>query len=581
MTILTILLPLVVIYPGRLCEDYDFLLQEISENETVDIWREEKQVNMIWSEAIEMIQQDEISKYRDVITEKEEEIKKLKREKQELAGEVQNNNILIRFLSTLLKNNEKQLKVTRELIQTQNNKLRILGEERKAYQEENQVHLRQAYLQADIILSQESQKEELKEALKIDKTLTKTYCNLTQLTSENTLNNYPVYVQQMSKALVDQSENLDKLRSFFDGENKLETYMLEVLEEMKNLNATLTSETAELDLSSELMAMVEAQAESLESMKPAVSYVVNNNKGLQYQEIEGELVPISTCECIPQTKNSNITISGFEFTCPAETAVPDTGKETGLLPCVDGVCEDINETVCVDKWSLWSSWTPCSDPYCFVKEIRTRGRPRNLELETRGEKFHAAMINSSTNITFHMPSNKTLAIFGMGGGGAADSAQAGSSGFFKYEENVSCVGSVQIDVTIGEGGNQSGRTGGPTSVALDGQLVLSAPGGGGGSSGISGWSGVTGSSEQSEGGSNGQYGTGESLPTLCSESGMILTPGAAGISNGDNSGAGGVIVSGEKPLKLQGVDGEGFGAGGGEDNYLGYDGVVVIMLCDP
>jgi len=301
-------------------------------------------------------------------------------------------------------------------------------------------------------------------------------------------------------------------------------------------------------------------------------------RGIHYQEIGGELMASSTCQCIPQAKNSNITISGLEFTCPMEMAVPDTGKKAGLLPCLDGVCEDINKAVCADKWSVWSSWTACTDTYCYAAQSRTRGRSGNQEWETRGEKSQGLIVTSSANISLHIPSNKILAIFAMGGGGSADNSQAGASGFFKYVEDVPCHGSVVLGVTIGEGGKRSGDSGDPSSVVLDGRVVLSAPGGGGGSTGISGWSGVAGPSANSRGGSNGEFGTGERLPTLCS--GMGLTPGGAGVSAGDGTGGGGVILSGDKPDRIYDVDGEGFGAGGGEDGFLGYNGVVVIMLCE-
>lgn len=574
------LLPILMAVQSIVCEDYDFSnVEDVVVNETVMIWKEEGQVNMTWSEAIEMMKLDEVSKYREIIQEKKNEVDELKREKQTLAGEVNNKDILIRFLSTLLQNNEKQSKVSREMIKAQNEKLKILGEERKTYQEKNKVNLRQAYLQAEVILTQERQKEDLKEALKIDTNLRQEYCNLTQLSSANTVDNYPAYVQMMTKALTDQTEDLKKLRSFLDHENKLEPYMREILEEMKKLNVTFTSDTAEWDLNGSLMSMVEVQAESLESLKPTISYAVNNNRGFNYHEIDGKLVAISTCQCIPQTEDSSIIVSGIEFTCPAEMAVHDTGKETGISSCLNGVCEEkISKTSCVDKWSTWSEWMPYTDSYCFVVETRTRGRPGNEDVQTRGVKSHFFVVKSSTNLTVVMPDNKTLALFGVGGGGAADSSIAGSSGFFAYEAKVPCSRTVELELIIGAGG-ASGGSGTPTTVTLDGRQVLSASGGGGGNTGLSGWSGVTSATANSQGGSNGQYGSGESLPTLCG--GVSLAPGAAGVSSGDGSGGGGVVVNGEKPVKLNTMDGEGFGAGGGEDDLPGYEGVIVIMLCGP
>ena len=94
----------------------------------------------------------------------------------------------------------------------------------------------------------------------------------------------------------------------------------------------------------------------------------------------------------------------------------------------------------------------------------------------------------------------------------------------------------------------------------------------GGGRGGAGWSGVNGDI----GGSNGEYGSNEPLPHLCSVS---LTPGAAGYNSGDGAGAGGVVVGGQKPTRTSRKDGEGFGAGGGEDNNNGYPGVVVLTIC--
>ena len=56
-----------------------------------------------------------------------------------------NKNVLTRFLSFRLRNNEKKARVPRDVIEAQNEKLQILGAERKTYQEKNKVHLKLAY----------------------------------------------------------------------------------------------------------------------------------------------------------------------------------------------------------------------------------------------------------------------------------------------------------------------------------------------------------------------------------------------------------------------------------------------------
>ena len=58
-----------------------------------------------------------------------------------------------------------------------------------------------------------------------------------------------------------------------------------------------------------------------------------------------------------------------------------------------------------------------------------------------------------------------------------------------------------------------------------------------------------------------------------------LSPGTGGSpSNGEGGGGGGVVIQRRKPTRRHSIDGEGFGAGGGEWNSEGYPGAVFIKV---
>ena len=58
---------------------------------------------------------------------------------------------------------------------------------------------------------------------------------------------------------------------------------------------------------------------------------------------------------------------------------------------------------------------------------------------------------------------------------------------------------------------------------------------------------------------------------------MSLSNGVGGSSDGsDGGGAGGVIIDGQYPYRYYSIDGQGYGAGGGEKNHNGMIGAVVI-----
>merc|ERR1712126_677263 len=110
--------------------------------------------------------------------------------------------------------------------------------------------------------------------------------------SANIVENNPDYILTMVKTIKDQTEDINKLRSVLDEETNIKNYMEEILEEMEKQNISLTSLSTEYDVDSSLQSLVEVQAETLESMKPTISYFVNNNRNLRYQEIDGSPVAI-------------------------------------------------------------------------------------------------------------------------------------------------------------------------------------------------------------------------------------------------------------------------------------------------
>ena len=58
-----------------------------------------------------------------------------------------------------------------------------------------------------------------------------------------------------------------------------------------------------------------------------------------------------------------------------------------------------------------------------------------------------------------------------------------------------------------------------------------------------------------------------------------LVAGAGGVGDSaDGGGGGGVIIDGQKPSRRKTIDGEGYGAGGGEKDSNGYPGAVFIKV---
>ena len=141
------------------CEDYDFTTyHDMDWDDTEQVWKEDGDITLTWTEAIEMMKMEEIEHYKDIIEEKNRKIDELEWEKRtimetweeekeereklyqrkvnqleseheeksnELAGKLKNQNILIRFLSTLLQKNEKRYKKSHEVIKKLSEKLKI------------------------------------------------------------------------------------------------------------------------------------------------------------------------------------------------------------------------------------------------------------------------------------------------------------------------------------------------------------------------------------------------------------------------------------------------------------------------
>ena len=64
---------LMIILPisSVVCEDYDFTTyQDMDWDDTEQVWKEDGDITLTWTEAIEMMKMEEINHYKDIIEEK-------------------------------------------------------------------------------------------------------------------------------------------------------------------------------------------------------------------------------------------------------------------------------------------------------------------------------------------------------------------------------------------------------------------------------------------------------------------------------------------------------------------------------
>merc|ERR1711892_605864 len=262
------------------------------------------------------------------------------------------------------------------------------------------------------------------------------------------------------------------------------------------------------------------------------------------------------CQCLPDTGDSGLQVTEIEFICPEGTVSATSLQAELTIDCPEGDCPDeVDMDQCGDFDALpWSEWNDCTEKICLVDSMRQRKIRRNgtISHEFEGNGTRPLILLNSDKFDLYLPEGAVLGLFAMGGGGGADDSVSGSSGSFTYMTVTADVGrTYSVDVTIGLGGDN--RSGKDTVIDIDG--LDGIVGSGGGYSGGQGWSG--GSSEK--GGWNGgsgdskSNGNGASLPTICNPQ-VTLEAGKTGDYDSD-------------------------GAGGGEDNYDGYDGVAVLVLC--
>ena len=94
----------------------------------------------------------------------------------------------------------------------------------------------------------------------------------------------------------------------------------------------------EWNLLEKMIGVVKVQSDSLKSLKPTISYIVNNSRYVLQQltrlqrynihcraftyntDEDGHLLAIDQCQCLPESGNTSITATGVQFTCPAGKA---------------------------------------------------------------------------------------------------------------------------------------------------------------------------------------------------------------------------------------------------------------------
>merc|ERR1719481_95750 len=561
---------------------------------------EVEKVDMEFEEAVKFLQLEEIQKLKETVTNLRNEKKKCYKENTEKIDQIKTDNekvlnslteqlenvqqtvanqeVLLGFLRSILYYIDVKKTTCMDAVQAQAEEIAILGAERAEYQKKNELNLKHAYLQVDIIKSQEKEKKLLKETVITQQELFMNYGNLTGFTE---LENFPKYAQLLTQTLANQASKIEQMSQYFKEEKKVEENMAQILNEIQNLNFSLATQTSKWDLLTQYQNVISIQNENLKALGPAISYVIEDNKRFQYNfDDEGTLLSLEPCQCLPDPKESGILVSEIEFVCP-NGMVSATSLEAELtVPCPGGDCPDeVDLGQCGDFTELpWGPWEDCTEERCLVESIRKRKvrTSQGVSFEFQGNGSQAIILTESYEFDINLSEGTYLAIFAMGGGGGADDSVSGSSGFFQYSvQQVTESRVFNVAVTIGAGGdNTAGRE---TVVTIPGFTTVTGKGGGysagpgwsGGSSEKGGWNGGNGASMSN--------GSGEKLPTVCGN--VKIEASNTGDYDSDGTGGGGVKIDGKEPPHLYRRNGYGYGAGGGEDDYDGTDGVVVIMLC--
>jgi len=245
-----------------------------------------------------------------------------------------------------------------------------------------------------------------------------------------------------------------------------------------------------------------------------------------------------------------------------------------------------------------------SGPYQYAEDAVTG--PTNCQSNTSsvcsiivdGEIHQSYLFNDSSadyNVQLLGDDKCEMRILAIGGGGVGDTygGLGGGSGYLAAEKR-SMAGVVNMKVKVGasEGYSSSSST-----VELNGEVIVTAKGGGDGSFGYAGdgYSGGGGSFDESNGarhgGSDGEDGEGDSRGdgtgqelTSFKFDNFVLTPGVGGFFN-HGGGGGGVVINGGSPPRMHVGVGEGYGAGGeGQTDYNspltanGISGAVIIEV---
>ena len=205
--------------------------------------------------------------------------------------------------------------------------------------------------------------------------------------------------------------------------------------------------------------------------------------------------------------------------------------------------------------------------------------------------FNKTGVDINVTAPSFLSSECQLRVLAIGGGGKGATIGGGSGYIQFYSETF--IADTVISLIVGDRRESS-------SVTVNGETVMAAPGndgnlGGDGYSGGGGWGqpGCDGGTDGSDGEDcfyDGGHGTGDDV-TAYKMDNFVLTPGAGGkyyynftISNYRyGGGGGGVLVNGDGPQRYSDIQGEGYGGGGGPHKVSGvwhYDGLPGVILME-